>query len=311
MNKPSWPVLPGATGFLCDAEIVQAMKDGQLITDGVLERAKYACYELVIGDRVEQLTTPSADGSGDLYVGKDLSHDTLVLNPGETFKVYAAEKLNMPANVFALSVPVGIMYKLGLNPETTFADPGFQAPFFVTLCNYSSRVVKLKVGEPLARLFFCRLADRPERIHEGSPREIRRSIERVSRPSAGDLETIREEELLRSVMENVDPPHYQHAYVTNRLVGHHRREVDTELAELARRLAIVTIAVAVVGIPSLCVVAIAISAFIKSAWPSLWDSIITAALTAVGSFLLGVFLKPVRGAILDAIATLRPRTKHR
>lgn len=238
MNNPGWPKLDQpnlpASAFLRDADIQAAMDKGLLLTGGDKHRAKYACYELVIGTKVEQLVPPDGGPGSDLYRVKDVSNGSITIQPGETFKVYAAEQLNMPADVFALAIPVGVLYKLGLNPETTFADPGFRREFFVTLANYSNRIVTLKVGDPLARMFFCRLGERPERIHDSVVRDTPHAVSRVQRPTDADLGKMREDELLRSVLEQVDPPHFQHAYVTNRLLLN-------QFAELGRRTALVTV----------------------------------------------------------------------
>lgn len=308
MNNPEWPKLGQpdlpASAFLRDEDIRAAMAKGLLLTSGDPARAKYACYELVIGSKVEQLVVPDGSAGNDLYRGRDVSSGSFTINPGETFKVYAAEKLNMPADVFALAIPVGVLYKLGLNPETTFADPGFQQAFFVTLANYSSRIVTLKVGDPLARVFFCRLGQRPERIHDSVVRDTPHTVSRVQRPSDAELEQMKEDALLRGVMEQVDPPHFQHAYVTSRLFSHHRASVEQQLEQLGRRTAVVTL-IAFLASTSL-VFALAIAAY--RAWyaakPSLAEGSLASLIATVIWATLLLVIGNVRRTIFGALGEL-------
>ena len=315
MNKPDWPKLDmdqaPIQGFLVDRQIRHAISRGQLINEGAKDAsAKYASYEVHIGPSVKQLVTLQAPGSeNDLYREKIIPEDGVFrINPGETFKIYAAEGLNMPADVFAITIPVGNMYKLGLNPETTFADPGFAGPFYVTVCNYSPRVVKLRVGDPLARVFFFSLAERPDEIHESRPREIPPSIERVSRPSIEDLREKGEAFVLKQVLELVDPPHFEHAFVTQSLVTLEREATGSRLRDLDRKTAVLTI----LNLASLLIVLFVglayIGSFLRTKWPELFGHVFG---HVVGAFVIWasvVFLiRPVRGQFLDSIATLRKK----
>src|SRR3569833_2172558 len=221
MNKREWPKVFGMDasreGVLIDVEIQKALEQGQLVTGGTTNQTKYANYKLHIGPDIQQLVLDHKPGArNDLYRGKEIKEDgTFQIFPGETFKIIASEKLYIPADVFALAIPVGNLYRLGLNPETTFADPGFAREFFVTVSNYSPRIITLKVGDPLSRLFFFKLLERPEKIHEGEPRAMRPTVERVSRPHLEDLQRKGASALLQEVHEDVDPPHYQHSFVTS------------------------------------------------------------------------------------------------
>lgn len=308
MNNPDWPLLDlsgvGPSAFLRDEDIRQAMRKSLLLTGGDPVRAKYACYELVIGTKVEQLVPPGEGAGSDLYRVKDVSGGSFTILPGETFKVYSAEQLNMPADVFALAIPVGILYKLGLNPETTFADPGFRRDFFITVCNYSSRVVTLRVGDPLARVFFCRLGQRPERIHDSVVRDTPASVSRVHRPSDAELGEMKEDDLLRGVLAQVDPPHFQHAYVTSRLFLHHRASLEHQIAELGRRTAVVT----VIAVLASTAIVMTIAIFAYRAWekdhPTLAQGTLSS-LIAAAIWVIPLFVYPrTRRVIMGAVAEI-------
>lgn len=295
MNKENWPSLNAgirwSSGVLVDKDIKAAMANHQLILDGDPGRAKYATYELVIGDRIEELVMDDdGDPQRDLYRVKSIpeSGEFAVL-PGQTFKIYSKEKLYMPADVTAIAIPVGIMYKLGLHPETTFADPGFDKEFFVTICNYSPRVVKLRVGEPLARMFFLKLRERPERIHEGSPRDIPPSVERVPRPSDEDL--LDEGTILSQVLQLVDPPHYQHAFVTSRIVGVHRSQVDSRVSELQSQITLLRWVLTCLGVVVVIGAVIAVWKWLAGEWPGMAEGIL-ASLVASGAFAALIWAGP-------------------
>jgi deoxycytidine triphosphate deaminase len=318
MNMPQWPKLEetvkAGEGFLVDREIGEALNHGRLITEGDRGQAKYACYEMRIGPDIRQLVLDQVPGGeNDLYRVKRINDDhTFQINPGETFKIFALEKLWMPANVFAITIPVGNMYKLGLNPETTFADPGFNGPFFVTVCNYSPRIVKLKVGDPLARVFFFKLADRPDRIHEGDPREIPPSLERVPRPNFEDLKKRGEAALLDDVLRLVDPPHYQHAFVTQRIFAHHREETNSRILRLRQSSAVMTL----VNLASFFIVLLIgvtfFGQFLRSWWPAIFENLLAEFVGAivVGMIVVGV-IPPLRRAFFDAIGALTNKDTDR
>lgn len=313
MNKEDWPKLDAAvkcsSGFLVDRDIATAVEKGQLISlHPQLEAAKYASYEMHIGDRIEQLVLDKAPGKeSDIYRGKDVTDAGICqINPGETCKIYSAEELYIPADVFAITIPVGNMYKLGLCPETSFADPGWVGTFYVTVCNYSPRIVKLKVGDPLARVFFFKLSDRPEQIHDQKPRELppSRSVERVPVPNHDTLVTQGEAALIADVLSSVTPPHYQHAFVTQRMFVHHREATNLDLTQLHRKTAVVTVVSFLSFFVVLLMAALFVARLLLSRWPTFSEgtfaSLAAAGIWALCALLIGSF----RTSLRDAITTL-------
>jgi len=247
-----------------------------------------------------------AKNENDLYRVKSLPSDgKFSINPGETYKLYARETLNVPADVFSIAIPVGNMYKLGLNPETTFADPGFSNAFYITVCNYSRRVVTLKVGDPLARLFFFKLSSRPDRIHESNPREVPPAVVRLAKRTPTELEASDERSLLKAVLEDVDPPHYEHAFVTNRLLTTRADATAARLQQVEKRSAITLLmgALLLLLASSLVLTYAAHLLYVKYAEfaINLFASFAWALVGSVGV----IALTPLRRYLLDAVKTLQ------
>lgn len=224
-NNPNWPKLsdelsnPGP-GILTDKEILEAMSKGLLIQNGKVDNARYASYELDIGDRVEELIIEVQEAGKHNYRGKNLSDgDEFEVYPGETLKLYALEKLYMPADAVATATPVGYLFKLGLTPEPSFVDPGFNGEYYLIVCNYSRNIVTLRVGDPLARLQFFQLHDRPLTIHDGvaAIRPTPQFVKKLPVPSQEDLEKRAEDDILEDVLGAAAPLHYEHAFVTKRV----------------------------------------------------------------------------------------------
>lgn len=295
----TWPQLnlPGATGLLIDQQIKDAMATGQLVRNGIDENAKYACYELRIGDRIEELVMDNnGDEQQDIYRSKHIPEDGVFkIIPGQTFKIFAKETLNMPSNVTAFAFPVGNLYKLGVHPETTFADPGFQNEFYITVCNYSPRIVKLKVGEPLARLFFFHLNATPARRHSGNPRPMPPSVERVPRRTPEELAALQELDLIGSVLSSVDPPHYEHAFVTQRVAVEHRKQVEDELNALRKEQVLFRSLIAVLGLTIASIAGVMIWEWTAGRWPSLVEGVGVSVVSALILAGLGWLLARVIG----------------
>jgi deoxycytidine triphosphate deaminase len=299
VNKPEWPnvfgMAKGREGFLIDKEIRAAIQNGQLVVNGQDSQAKYACYELQIGSDIQQLVLDREPGArNDLYRGKEISSDgSFQIYPGETFKIVAKESLNIPADVCAFAIPVGNLFRLGLNPETTFADPGFAREFFVTVCNYSRHVVKLNVGDPLCRLFFFKLAQRPDHIHDSNPRAVPLAVERIPKPAAAKLRKIGVSAVLDEVLKDVDPPHFQHAFVTGQFIELRRSWAATTVTAMAALLIV------------LVIFAVYLGTLLKVWWPEVFGHVLAELGLGGATYALLFFIKPFRRAALEAVVILR------
>ena len=178
--------------------------------------------------------------------------DRLRIDPGHTVKVFTLEFFKMPTNVVAHVFPVGNIYKLGLSPETTYADPGFDGPFYIVICNYSSRVVELEVGKPIARVEFIRLARSTKKPHPGvggitEPRLWPRRIDR--RP----IEALRQlgVDTLLDELDRSDPPHFEAAFIARevkRQLVTHEADWQKQIVLLGRKIARLSFCAYVVGI---------------------------------------------------------------
>lgn len=225
---------PGA-GLLTDVDIERALSQGYLLIPRTAkhENIRYASYQLRIGRLVHFLAREHNEQGEEKTYWKEYEMKDgqwFEIRPGATAKIYSEEDVNIPENVMAHATPVGNLYELGLTPEVTYADPGFSGGFWVVVCNYSSRIVELRAGDRLARMEFIKLHDRPKKIH-GGQKNIR-GLERYPLPpkklSEEELGKLDIGEILRTVSTRVDPPHYEHAFVTGRV----RANIEAKLTEL-------------------------------------------------------------------------------
>jgi deoxycytidine triphosphate deaminase len=299
--EPQYDMLPPeiapAVGLLRDVEIEEALSAGYLLIPRTAKREniRYASYQLSIGKNIFFLSRDKDEQGDETTNWKEFGYGDgqwFQIVPGATAKVFAEEEVNIPKNVIAHSIPVGNLYELGLTPEVTYADPGFSGPFWIIVCNYSSRIVELKVGDRLARLEFTKLHDRPKRVHDGAHaiRQLERYPLRMRKKTPAELAKLDLEVLLQEISTLVDPPHYEHAFVTERV----KSDVAQKMAELTKALAINKILVYV----SLGISAIFVWTIIRPHLPpiltgKLGDWLLTTVIAGITAVLLA-FQKDVR-----------------
>jgi deoxycytidine triphosphate deaminase len=220
-------------GILRDEEINKALLINCLLTkdSSDSERIRQASYELRLSNEVERLVLQDGEEKASAKYERPANgvEKTLRIDPGQTVKAQVMEYFNLPNDVVAHIIPVGNIYKIGLSPETTFADPGFEGAFYIVLSNYSHRVVELNVGQPIARVEFFRLAKATKRPHPGAKHTSEPPIwpRRVQRPTMDELKSKGLDVLLEQLGKN-DPPHCEHAFVT--------REVRAEAANISSEM---------------------------------------------------------------------------
>ena len=226
------------TGLLRDKEISAAIDRNLLVTRDTADknRIRQASYELRLSDDVQFLVlkdSTSGEAQAQYESPANGIGTKLTIEPGHTVKVKTIEVINLPDNVAAHIISVGNIYKLGLSPETTYADPGFIDSLYIIISNYSSRVVELEVGQPIARAEFVKLSgnvDNP--LSKGRaksepkfwPRRVRRRDEEQLKETGVDR-------LLNELFEN-DPPSFEHAFITKFI----RQQVNEQLSDLSERL---------------------------------------------------------------------------
>ena len=313
--EPQHDMLPAeiapAAGLLRDVEIEKALSKGYLLIPRTAKREniRYASYQLRIGRNIFFLSRDKDEHGEEKTYWKEFAYGAgqwFQILPGATAKVFAEEEVNIPKNVMAHSTPVGNLYELGLTPEVTYADPGFRGPFWVIVCNYSSRIVELKVGDRLARLEFTKLHDRPNVVHDGAHaiRQLERYPLRLRKKTPEELSKLDLEDLLHEISALVDPPHYEHAFVTERVIsdiGKKATSLESQIGVLRKKLAINKILIYV----SLGICAIFVWSMIKPHLPAvvtdkMRDWLLTTLIAGITAVLLA-FQKDVR-EVLSEIA---------
>jgi deoxycytidine triphosphate deaminase len=225
----------GREGFLVDHEIAAAIGKRLLLKKTEDHKPQYASYELHIGGVIKRLVTCEEENSKEELYREIKPHPEsgkFIIRPTQTFQLYAGEDLDVPDNVFAIAIPIGNIYTNGLSPETTFADPGYSGDFYITVSNFSPRNVELKVGDPLARIFFFKLGACSEHPHTDKIRPPNLTGLKVEHPSADELEKTSEESLIDYVMDKVNPPHFQHAFLTRKMALDHHNALKKDITNL-------------------------------------------------------------------------------
>jgi len=215
-------------GILRDEEIRRAIDQDILLEKATCDpdRVRQASYELRLSKKAKYLRFRDGKGETKASYEEPLNEidKTLHIGPGQTVHVQVMETFRLPNDIVAHVIPVGNVYKVGLSPETTFADPGFDGPFYVILTNPSPRVVELETGGVIARAEFVKLAKATPKPHQGSEytSEVRLWPYRVPRLSREELKAQGVDSVLKR-LETIDPPHCEHVFVT--------REVREEAAQ--------------------------------------------------------------------------------
>lgn len=162
----SFEDLVPTSGFLTDRQIKRALEEGYLIQANTWEQSlvRHASYMLRLGDRVDvaQAAQSTRQEKKTFELRRIGKSESVELLPGDTALLYSMEHLALPSTVLGLTVARGLLFAESLCPENTYVDPGFSGPLYTAITNVSSRVVRLDYGMPLARLFFCRLAEAVE-----------------------------------------------------------------------------------------------------------------------------------------------------
>jgi len=199
------PSIGPAAGLLTDHDIREALGQGYLFHNAtyVAENASYATYELRVGNTFEVLHfRDDRLWHSEQRVSDD---EVIPIPPSHVYRIYAKEHFLLPRNVFASVTTVSRIFSSGLAAETTYADPGFSGPFYITLSNVSTRILSLRPTSPLARVEFHKLHAPVRSVHGGAPRPnfVDASIDTASRMllHKKSLETLVQEMVSRSLDE--------------------------------------------------------------------------------------------------------------
>ena len=157
-------------GVLNDEDILQLINrdSGYLFQKDTTSKKqiKQATYEIRVGQQYEILKYKT---DSVIHEKIDVSGtQEISIDPGQTVRVIAMERFKIPTDIFAKATTIGQLFSAGLSAETTYADPGYEGDFYITLSNISTRTLILKSASPLARVEFHRLQRPVTNPHEGS-----------------------------------------------------------------------------------------------------------------------------------------------
>lgn len=152
------------TGYLTDKHIRTSFENGFLIEKGTYDdsQIRHASYMLRLGETIHIART--SQQSQDRGVLFDVVHicpekPILLLQPNETALLFSLEYLRFPSSILGFTVARGLLFTHPLVPENTYVDPGFTGSIYTVVTNISDRVVELKYGMQIARLFFYKLEE--------------------------------------------------------------------------------------------------------------------------------------------------------
>jgi deoxycytidine triphosphate deaminase len=173
MAAPAFETVVPELGFLPDHRIADALGAGFLLEQGTWEanQIRHASYTLRLGHRVEVERGKDAQRADRQRLNLTLTNGgaPLELQPGDTALLYSLENLRLPPCVLGFTVARGLLFVESLVPENTYIDPGFRGSIYTTVTNLSGRVLELRYGTPIARLFFYRLASNVQHEYRTGP----------------------------------------------------------------------------------------------------------------------------------------------
>ena len=150
-----------AIGFLVDSQIRERLDAGDLLEQGTWqpELIRHASYTLRLGNSAQLCRAVDASlAPVKEFTIVHVNQETpLVLQPGDTARLYSLEHLRIPENVMAFTVARGLLFVEALCPENTYVDPGFKGTLYTTVTNLSNRTISLPYKMQITRLFFFHL----------------------------------------------------------------------------------------------------------------------------------------------------------
>lgn len=138
-------------GTLTDEDIKREVKRGRLFTDGYDPACvKQACYEL----RASNIYYLPTQSRRKVVLGEG---EYILLKPHGLVVIITEESLNLPDDVIGRILTKGSLFSLGINAVNTYADPGFRGRLGIVFQNQSYQYLKIRVGQPVAKIEFSRL----------------------------------------------------------------------------------------------------------------------------------------------------------
>lgn len=147
------PAAAPPPGTLSDRQIIELASAGSLITEGFDPRnVKQACYELRAGSVFYEPDDPNH--RHDVPPGGDI-----LIKPKQLLVIITMESVELPADILGRVLLKGKMFSVGLMPVNTYADPGFAGRLGIVLFNAANNYLRIRPGEPIAKVEFARLPE--------------------------------------------------------------------------------------------------------------------------------------------------------
>lgn len=151
-----------------------------------------ASYDVRVGNEYASLT------SGKSFNQKDIERDGIIINPNETIRVKALERVGVPLNCIALVTTKISLAWQGILQITSRIDPGYIGEIEIVLFNAGKKKVILRHMEKFANLVFIRIDGTADGYSKLTP--IPKAASDYS-PVA--LEDVKGDEAKKRALENV------------------------------------------------------------------------------------------------------------
>lgn len=139
-------------------DIVEELRQGRLITNGIVANVEACSYDLRVGTIFrEGLPINGVQGQA-------------ILQPGDIVSFFTLEELDLPPNVTATAFAINAMSSQGilvLNPG--HIDPGFKGPLTVRAINLRATSKPIDLGTKIFTVVFERLATPTSRPYPAIP----------------------------------------------------------------------------------------------------------------------------------------------
>ena len=178
---------------------------------------RHASYELRLGStvKVNIRNTPEDEGQRlENYQQvkwdkeKDGEDDVYYIDikPKQRALIYTKEVFNFPDNALGLVICRGLLFSLGMTPENTYVDPGFNGNLYITITNTNENIIRLEKGMNIARLLIFKLNETVEKKYvNGDHLGIDQQLAEIPVRefwSKNDLGKINDEEILKSIVND-------------------------------------------------------------------------------------------------------------
>jgi len=91
----------------------------------------------------------------------------VLIKPKQLLVIITMESVELPPDILGRVLLKGKMFSVGLMPVNTNADPGFAGRLGIVLFNASNNYLRIRPGEPIAKVEFARLAEPVSRPYRG------------------------------------------------------------------------------------------------------------------------------------------------